>query len=126
MEETSDDDSYDSFFNINLNQYPNLTANFSFETSHDTAQHQPLFNAPSHLQTGYDVQQQSIQLPQHPVPHTHQQQQSFSPVNVNLLSYQPLPRGNTQDDKQQFYSSEVICSIHRKESTYSVTKGSIS
>jgi hypothetical protein len=77
-------DPYGSIFNLNM--YPNLSADFSFDQPNDLYQQQ-LVQLP-HQKV---PQQQVIQLPQQPVPPDHQQQQLYTPVN--LLSFQPLPPG---------------------------------
>ena len=73
-------DPFASLFNIDMSQYPNLTADFSFDPSEDI----------------YHVDmppQQLLQLPQEPVAAQllPEPQKVYTPVNVNLLSFQPLP-----------------------------------
>lgn len=99
MEESGDDDSYGSFFDIDINQYPNLSANFSYEAPG------PGFYLNQDLDQGQLQHQQQHQMEQDQEPVTsfrpgqllqmplQPQPQQFSAVNVNLLSLQPLPQG---------------------------------
>ena len=73
-------------FNIDMSQYPNLSADFSFDQPEDLYQQQ-LVQLP-HQQIPH---QQVMQLPQQPAPLDHQHQQLYT--TVNLLSFQPLPPG---------------------------------
>ena len=111
MGDPNQEDPYGSLFNMDMSQYPNLSADFSFEQPTDlyqTQQHQMVQLQSSHLQhIGHLSQQQQqlvqipqqqlIQLPQQLVqmPQLVQQQlgdqQHFAPVNLNLLSFEPLP-----------------------------------
>ena len=107
MEESGDDDSYGSFFDIDNNQYPNLSANFSYDSpgfylNQDVGHHQmeqdqhqePLAS----FRSGQVLQQFPLQ-PQQPLQPLQplQQPQQFSAVNVNLLSLQPLPQGKRSE-----------------------------
>ena len=152
MGDPNQEDPYGSLFNMDMSQYPNLSADFSFEQPPDLyqTQHQ-MVQSSRHQQLSQLSQQQLVQMPQQQLvqmpqqqqqrvqmpqqqqqlvqmPHQqqlvqmpqqqqqqlvhlpHQQilqmpnqqilqlptqplqeQQHFAPVNLNLLSYEPLP-----------------------------------
>ena len=83
-------DPFASLFNIDMSQYPNLTADFSFDPSDDIYQ----VDMPPQqlLQLPQEPVAQLLQLPQEPVAQLlSEPQKVYTPVNVNLLSFQPLP-----------------------------------
>ena len=71
-------DPFAALFNIDMSQYPNLSADFNFDPSDDIYQ---VDMPPQHL----------LHLPQEPVAQLPEPQQAYTPINVNLLSFQPLP-----------------------------------
>jgi hypothetical protein len=147
MGDPNQEDPYGSLFNMDMSQYPNLSADFSFEqppdlyqTHHQMVQssrhqqlsqlsqqqlvqmppqqlvqmpQQQLVQMPQQQQQLVLAQQQLVQMPQQQqqlvhLPHQQivqlpnqqilqlptqplQEQQHFTPVNLNLLSYEPLP-----------------------------------
>ena len=115
MGDPNQEDPYGSLFNMDMSQYPNLSADFSFEQPPDLyqTQHQ-MVQSSRHQQLSQLSQQQLVQMPQQQqqqlvhLPHQQilqmpnqqilqlptqplQEQQHFAPVNLNLLSYEPLP-----------------------------------
>jgi len=102
MEDNSDD-SFESMFDLDIS-YPNLTANFTYESpgfyqSQDEPQPQVSFQQPPEKRvSSFTGQRPTIRLPQHPLPPP---QPQISASNINLLSFQPLPQGKNMcfDDK---------------------------